>query len=41
MKTNIHLQNAKDKKDEEFNKILKSLPLDKILMNKIIKTLFE
>ena len=28
-------------KDEEFNKILNSLPLDKILMNKIIKALFE
>ena len=28
-------------KDEEFNKILNSLPLDKILMNAIIKTLFE
>ena len=28
-------------KDEEFNKILNSLPLDKILMNKIIKSLFE
>lgn len=28
-------------KDEEFNKILNSLPLDKILMNKIINTLFE
>ena len=28
-------------KDEEFNKILNSLPLDKILMNEIIKTLFE
>ena len=28
-------------KDEEFNKILNSLPLDKILMNDIIKTLFE
>lgn len=28
-------------KDEEFNKIINSLPLDKILMNKIIKTLFE
>lgn len=28
-------------KNEEFNKILNSLPLDKILMNKIIKTLFE
>ena len=28
-------------KNEEFNKILNSLPLDKILMNKIIKALFE
>lgn len=28
-------------KDEEFNKILNSLPLDKILMNEIINTLFE
>ena len=28
-------------KDEEFNKILNSLPLDKILMNEIIKALFE
>ena len=28
-------------KDEEFNKIINSLPLDKILMNEIIKTLFE
>lgn len=28
-------------KNEEFNKILNSLPLDKILMNEIIKTLFE
>ena len=28
-------------KDKEFNKILNSLPLDKILMNKIIKALFE
>lgn len=28
-------------KDEEFNKIINSLPLDKILMNKIIKALFE
>ena len=28
-------------KDEEFNKILNSLPLDKILMNKITKALFE
>ena len=28
-------------KDEEFNKILNSLPLDKILMNEIIKVLFE
>ena len=28
-------------KDEDFNKILNSLPLDKILMNKIIKSLFE
>lgn len=28
-------------KDDEFNKILNSLPLDKILMNEIIKTLFE
>ena len=28
-------------KDEEFNKILNSLSLDKILMNKIIKSLFE
>ena len=28
-------------KDEEFIKILNSLPLDKILMNKIIKALFE
>ena len=28
-------------KDGEFNKILNSLPLDKILMNKIIKALFE
>ena len=27
-------------KDEEFNKIINSLPLDKILMNKIIKELF-
>ena len=27
-------------KDEEFNKIVNSLPLDKILMNKIIKCLF-
>ena len=27
-------------KDEEFNKILNSLPLDKILMNKITKELF-
>lgn len=39
MKT--HLQNAKEKKDDEFNKILNSLPLDKILMDKIIKALFE
>ena len=28
-------------KNEEFNKILNSLSLDKILMNKIIKALFE
>lgn len=28
-------------KDEEFNKIINSLPLNKILMNKIIKSLFE
>ena len=28
-------------KDKEFNKIINSLPLDKILMNKIIKALFE
>lgn len=28
-------------KDEDFNKILNSLPLDKILMNEIINTLFE
>ena len=28
-------------KNEEFNKIINSLPLDKILMNAIIKTLFE
>lgn len=28
-------------KNEEFNKILNSLPLNKILMNKIIKALFE
>ena len=28
-------------KNEEFNKILNSLPIDKILMNKIIKALFE
>ena len=28
-------------KDEEFNKIINSLPLDKILMNEIINTLFE
>lgn len=28
-------------KNEEFNKIINSLPLDKILMNKIIKSLFE
>lgn len=28
-------------KDEEFNKIINSLPLYKILMNKIIKSLFE
>lgn len=28
-------------KSEEFNKIINSLPLDKILMNKIIKALFE
>lgn len=28
-------------KNEDFNKILNSLPLDKILMNEIIKTLFE
>ena len=27
-------------KDEEFNKILNSLPLDKILMSKVIKELF-
>lgn len=28
-------------KDEEFNKIVNSLPLDKILMNQIINTLFS
>ena len=28
-------------KNEEFNKIISSLPLDKILMNDIINTLFE
>lgn len=41
MKKNVYLQNAKYKKDDEFYKILNSLPLDKILMNEIIKTLFE
>ena len=35
------VENNSSVKDEEFNKILNSLPLDKILMNKIIKALFE
>ena len=35
------VENKSFVKDEEFNKILNSLPLDKILMNKIIKALFE
>ena len=35
------VENNSSVKDEEFNKILNSLPLDKILMNDIIKTLFE
>ena len=35
------VENKSFVKDEEFNKILNSLSLDKILMNKIIKALFE
>lgn len=35
------VENKSFVKNEEFNKILNSLPLDKILMNKIIKALFE
>lgn len=35
------VENKSFVKDEEFNKIINSLPLDKILMNEIIKTLFE
>ena len=35
------VENKSFVKDEEFNKIINSLPLDKILMNDIIKTLFE
>ena len=35
------VENKSFVKNEEFNKILNSLPLDKILMNKIIKSLFE
>lgn len=35
------VENKSFVKNEEFNKIIKSLPLYKILMNKIIKSLFE
>lgn len=35
------VENKSFVKNEEFNKILNSLPLYKILMNKIIKALFE